>query len=173
MRISFDPEKDVANVAKHGVSLALAADLDWSEAAVWEDRRRDYGEVRYVALAPLERHLYYVAFTERGTQMRIISLRKANRREVDRYEAEIDSTDEQRGCADHSGGARRFRCSTYRRRRWIEARAWAPSQSRYAIDGIAARRSRRARRLACVGPGLADARQRVAARCGDEGEGVR
>lgn len=76
MRISFDPEKDVANVAKHGVSLALAADLDWSEAAVWEDRR------------------HVAHFTERGTQMRIISLRKANRREVDRYEAEIDSTDE-------------------------------------------------------------------------------
>jgi len=55
--------------------------------------RRDYGELRYVALVPRERNLFFVAFTERAGTMRIISLRKANLREIDRYATEADSTD--------------------------------------------------------------------------------
>ena len=93
MRIAFDFAKDAANIAKHGLSLAMASELEWNAAVVWEDRRRDYGEVRYVALAPRERQLFFVAYTQRGWLRRIISLRKANRREIDRYETEIDSPD--------------------------------------------------------------------------------
>jgi len=94
VRITFDPAKDVANVAKHGLSLAVAADLDWDAAVVWEDCRRDYGETRYVALVPRGRRLVFVAYAQRDGQMRIISLRKANLREIDRYETETDSTDD-------------------------------------------------------------------------------
>ena len=94
VRITFDPAKDAANVAKHELSLAVAAELDWDAAVVWEDCRRDYGEVRYVALAPHGRRLLFVAYTRRGGLRRIISLRKANLREIDRYEAETDSTDD-------------------------------------------------------------------------------
>jgi hypothetical protein len=93
VRITFDPVKDAANVAKHGLSLAVAADLEWGAAVVWEDCRRDYGEVRYVALVPRGQRLLFVAYAQRGGQMRIISLPKANLREIDRYEAETDSTD--------------------------------------------------------------------------------
>ena len=39
MRIEFDPAKDEANRAKHGVSLALAESLDWDSALVWIDER--------------------------------------------------------------------------------------------------------------------------------------
>ena len=35
MEIEFDPAKDAANLAKHGVSLALAERLDWNAALVW------------------------------------------------------------------------------------------------------------------------------------------
>jgi Uncharacterized protein conserved in bacteria len=52
VRIEFDPGKDVANRAKHGVSLALAGELDGDAALVWVDERYDYGEWRMVALAP-------------------------------------------------------------------------------------------------------------------------
>ena len=93
MRITFDPAKDAANVAKHGLSLSVAAELEWNVAVVWEDSRRDYGEVRYAALAPVGRRLLFVAYTQRGGLRRIISLRKANLREIDRYEVETDSTD--------------------------------------------------------------------------------
>ncbi len=85
MRIEFDPAKDVANKAKHGVSLALAIELDWEAALVWIDNRFEYGELRVIALAPKTEILYYVAFVERGEMRRIISLRRANRREVKHY----------------------------------------------------------------------------------------
>ena len=85
MQIEFDPAKDAANVAKHGVSLALARELDWEAALVWVDDRFEYGELRVIALAPKTGILYYVAFVNRGEVRRIISLRRANRREVRRY----------------------------------------------------------------------------------------
>ena len=85
MRIEFDPAKDAANLAKHGVSLALAAELDWEAALVWVDDRFEYDELRMIALAPKTSILYCVAFVERGAVRRPISLRRANRREVKRY----------------------------------------------------------------------------------------
>ena len=85
MRIVFDPRKDESNFAKHGVSLTLATELDWDEALVWLDDRRDYGEMRMIALVPKPPILYYVAFVDRGAVRRVISLRRANRREVKHY----------------------------------------------------------------------------------------
>jgi uncharacterized DUF497 family protein len=85
MRLEFDPTKDASNREKHGVSLALAGELEWDLALVWIDTRLDYGETRIIALAPRARILYYVAFVDRGETRRIISLRRANRREVEHY----------------------------------------------------------------------------------------
>ncbi len=85
MQIDFDPGKDATNFEKHGLSLAMAAQLDWEHALVWVDDRHDYGELRMIALAPDTGVLYYVAFVDRGDLRRIISLRKANRREVKHY----------------------------------------------------------------------------------------
>lgn len=85
MRIEFDPVKDSVNRGKHGVSLALAEELDWDAALVWVDDRFEYGELRMIALAPKTEILYYVAFVDRGELLRIISLRRATRREVKHY----------------------------------------------------------------------------------------
>jgi hypothetical protein len=85
MQIEFNQAKDVANQTKHGVSLALADELNWEAALVWVDDRFEYGELRMIALAPKTGILYYVAFVERGKMRRIISLRQANRREVIHY----------------------------------------------------------------------------------------
>ncbi|KXS30597.1 MAG: Uncharacterized protein AWT59_3274 [Candidatus Gallionella acididurans] len=85
MSIEFDPVKDATNQTKHGVSLALAGELDWEAALVWVDDRFEYGELRMIALAPKTGILYCVAFVERGKMRRIISLRQANRREVTHY----------------------------------------------------------------------------------------
>ena len=85
MRIEFDSAKDASNQEKHGLSLALASALDWDEALVWVDDRYEYGELRMIALAPDTRILYYVAFVDRADVRRIISVRKANRREVKHY----------------------------------------------------------------------------------------
>ena len=85
MQIEFDSAKDRANLVKHGVSLALAKELDWDAALVWVDERFDYGELRMIALAPETEILYYVAFVDRGQVRRVISMRRANRREVKHY----------------------------------------------------------------------------------------
>jgi uncharacterized protein len=85
MSIEFDPAKDKANRAAHGVSLALAEQLDWDAALVWVDDRFEYEELRMIALAPETSILYCVAFVERGDTRRIISLRRATRREVTHY----------------------------------------------------------------------------------------
>lgn len=85
MKIEFDPAKDGANLAKHGVSLSVASELDWEAALVWFDNRFEYNETRMIALAPKTEILFYVAFVDRGEARRIISLRRANRREVKHY----------------------------------------------------------------------------------------
>ena len=85
MQIEFDAAKDAANREKHGVSLVLAGELDWKAALVWVDERFEYNEIRMIALAPRTGILYYVTFVNRGEARRIISLRRANRREVKHY----------------------------------------------------------------------------------------
>jgi uncharacterized DUF497 family protein len=92
MRIEFDLAKDADNQAKHGVSLALAGELDWEASLVWIDDRFEYGELRMIALAPQTGVLYYVAFVDRGEVRRVISLRRANRREVKHYAKSIENS---------------------------------------------------------------------------------
>ena len=89
MNVTFDPAKDAANLAKHGVSLLDAVGFEWETAVVWPDTRRDYGEPRMVALGYIGLRIMSVVFVDRPpeqpTERRIISLRKANSREVERY----------------------------------------------------------------------------------------
>ena len=89
MNVTFDPAKDAANLAKHGFSLLDAVGFEWETAVVWPDTRRDYGEARMVALGYIGLRIMAPAFVDRPpaqpTERRIISLRKANSREVKRY----------------------------------------------------------------------------------------
>ncbi|MCA8037858.1 BrnT family toxin [Burkholderia arboris] len=85
MDITFDLAKNVANITKHGVSLKLAAELDWSEVMACVDTRHDYKEVREIGFGVIDERLYCVVFTQRGSMMHIISMRKANKREVKSY----------------------------------------------------------------------------------------
>jgi uncharacterized DUF497 family protein len=85
VQLDFGPGKDATNLTKHGLSLAAAAQLSWDAALIWIDNRADYGEVRMVALAPIGEILFFVAFVDREPARRIISLRRANRREVSHY----------------------------------------------------------------------------------------
>ncbi len=53
MEITFASAKDTVNIANHGVSLTLAADLEWDWLLFERDARRDHGEVRMIGYAPL------------------------------------------------------------------------------------------------------------------------
>lgn len=85
MDIVFDPQKNRVNLTKHGVSLLEVEGLEWDTAVVVEDARRSYGEQRMIGIGYIESRLHVVVFIDRGTTRRIISLRKANQREVGRY----------------------------------------------------------------------------------------
>ena len=85
MKYTFDAAKLAANVARHGVWFSEAEGFEWTEAVVVVDARRRYGEARMVATAPIGARLYVMVFTLRDKDVRIISLRKANSREVKKY----------------------------------------------------------------------------------------
>lgn len=79
--IEFDPAKDEANIAKHGVSLARAADLEI--LARVSDTRFD--EPRYRAYGLIDGVAHCLAYTIRNGAVRAISLRRAHLKEIRRY----------------------------------------------------------------------------------------
>ena len=83
VEIEFDPAKDIANVEKHGLSLARTVDLDilsFVEASRPEDKERRF---RLYGLLDGEAHCAVVTF--RSDVVRAISLRRANRTERKRH----------------------------------------------------------------------------------------
>jgi uncharacterized protein len=85
-RFEWDDAKAAANWRRHGVSFEHAAMAVADTFAVeWIDDRLDYGEERLNLLGMCQGSLLYVAFTERGERTRIISARRAERHEQDRY----------------------------------------------------------------------------------------
>jgi uncharacterized DUF497 family protein len=61
--------------------LSDAEKLEWEDALIWQDTRRDYGESRMIALCVIGERLYCVVYVDREDVRRIISLRKANNKE--------------------------------------------------------------------------------------------
>lgn len=86
MRAGFDPDKDAVNRAKHGVSLAFGAEVlaDPHRLDVL-DVRADYEEERFVSYGLVGGRVWVCVFTLRGDVRRLISVRKANDRETERY----------------------------------------------------------------------------------------
>ena len=87
---TFDPMKDVANRAKHGLPLALGMQVFDGAFVEEQDSRRAYGEARFIASGPvkaLDDRICVVVYTWRGGQRRLISFRKANDEEIGRYRA--------------------------------------------------------------------------------------
>jgi uncharacterized protein len=86
--ISFDPKKNERNIAERDLSFDLVEEFEWNSALVVEDSRKDYGERRFQALGLIDGRLHALVFTPRAGRVHVISLRKANRREVRHYEAQ-------------------------------------------------------------------------------------
>lgn len=84
--ISFDAAKSLRNEIERGLPFSLVQQLEWDTALMKEDVRKDYGERRFQALGFIGDRLHAVVFTPRGDKLHVISLRKANAREVNHYE---------------------------------------------------------------------------------------
>jgi uncharacterized protein len=87
MPIVFDPAKDAANRAKHGLSLAEAEGFDFASAVVVVDDRKAYGETRYCAFARMNGFGFCLVFVQVDEEtIRAISYRRAHEKEMRRYE---------------------------------------------------------------------------------------
>ncbi len=87
MEIDFDSAKNEWNILQRELSFERVANFDFKTAVFSVDARRDYGEIRRRALGLLDGRLYALVFVETADGIRVISFRKANKREVNRYEA--------------------------------------------------------------------------------------
>jgi len=85
VNISYDPTKNKRNIQDRDLSFEAAVNFDFDTAQIHTDARSDFGETRYVALGFLGTRLHVLCFTETHDGIRVISFRKANQREVQRY----------------------------------------------------------------------------------------
>lgn len=92
MIYEWDETKRADNLAKHGIDFAIVEGFEWDTAVIAADARRDYRELRYSAFGLIEDHLFNLVFTPRAGKIRVISLRRANRREVRQY---VEQTQDQ------------------------------------------------------------------------------
>ena len=82
----WDPKKAASNLTDHKVSFDQAAIACRDPFAVeWIDDREDYDEERLTLLGLYGREVLYVAYTERGDNIRIIMARPAEKHEQHRY----------------------------------------------------------------------------------------
>jgi hypothetical protein len=82
MDIDFDPVKNLANLIKHGIDFSALEYFDFDRAHIEQDPRDYQTEARFCAYGLIGHRLYVLIFTLRGDRIRVISLRKANKREV-------------------------------------------------------------------------------------------
>ncbi len=88
MIFEWDEAKRLINLEKHGVDFVDAPEMWAGSMLVAEDARREYGESRYVGMGRIQGRLMVVVYTQRSVNIvRVISLRKANSREVRSYES--------------------------------------------------------------------------------------
>ena len=80
--LQFDPDKDVANIIKHRISLSEAANL----VIIARVRDERFAELRFRAYGEIDGVAYCLAYTIRDGAVRAISLRRAHKKEMVRYD---------------------------------------------------------------------------------------
>jgi len=86
MEITYDLSKNLYNIRQRNLSFERARDFDFETANFTIDKRKNYGEIRRCALGFLGNRLHAMVFTETAKGIRVISFRKANKREIMSYE---------------------------------------------------------------------------------------
>ncbi len=85
MELEWDDRKAAQNLEKHGVSFEDARSFDFDTAVTIEDTRYAYPEPRWIAFGVIRDRPHILIYTWREQRVRVISLRRANPREVRRY----------------------------------------------------------------------------------------
>ena len=89
VRFTWPEAKREANLAKHGFDFADAVSIFTGRTLTFEDMRFRYSERRFVTLGLLHHMPVYAVHTENAEEIRIISFRKASRREAQLYFEEV------------------------------------------------------------------------------------
>ena len=99
MVIEFDPVKCRQNVVERGLPFDLVEQFDWPGVLLIEEERKDYGELRLLILGSVGDRRYVAVVTPRDKDLRVISLRRASRKESRIYDQEF-------GHGGRTGGGR-------------------------------------------------------------------
>ena len=89
MAFEWDPDKNQANIEKHGVPFEVAKRIFDGTVVRWLDTRKDYGEDRYIGIGKVVNASLVVVYTDRGGNIRLISARPASRKEREKYSVQI------------------------------------------------------------------------------------
>lgn len=86
MEFEWDTKKSKLNLLKHGISFEEAKEIFHGSVFTAEDRRKDYGEMRFTSIGLISGvAVLVVIHTDRKGRTRIISARKANEKERGLY----------------------------------------------------------------------------------------
>ncbi|WP_313872753.1 BrnT family toxin [Rugamonas sp. DEMB1] len=89
MRLTFDPAKREKTLAERGLEFVRAREVFEGVTVTSDVRRLDYGEHRRVTVGYLDGRVVVVVWTRRGQARRIISMRKANEREIAKFAQDL------------------------------------------------------------------------------------
>jgi uncharacterized protein len=90
MNITFDPIKRAKTLEERGLDFLRAAEIFSGYHFTLEDDREDYSEQRFFTVGKLDERMVVMVWTPRGESRRIISMRKANEREIKHYTQYLD-----------------------------------------------------------------------------------
>lgn len=90
MQIEFDPDKRDKTLIERGLDFARAGEVFAGRHFTMEDDRDGYDEPRFITFGKLAGRMVVVVWTPRGAARRIISMRKTNEREKERYAHRLD-----------------------------------------------------------------------------------
>lgn len=91
MKVSYDPHKRARTLAEGGLDFEDAVQVFAGATIDVADDRREYGEERWQSYGLLNERLVMIAWTPRGKSRHVISMRKCNEREQEKYGRQLGS----------------------------------------------------------------------------------
>ena len=92
MKFEWDSNKNALNIQERGIDFSDAYEMFENDLFVIPDNRKNYGENRFIGIGYIQNILMVIVFTKRlFNVIRIISLRKANKREQAKYKTSIQN----------------------------------------------------------------------------------
>ncbi|WEZ84791.1 BrnT family toxin [Rhizobium sp. 32-5/1] len=93
LNIGYDPVKHERNTLQRNIPFSMVSAFEFDSALIVVDDRQDYGEIREAAIGFIGERVHVLIFTIRAETLWVISLRKANKREIRRYVDYLEEND--------------------------------------------------------------------------------